>query len=250
MNWLYLSAPVFPCYEGDPAGDPPADDQQQEEKKFTQADLNKVLAEDKRKHQAQLAKIEKQYQDLLKSTQLTSEQRVQLEESLENVQKQLRTKEEQAKLEKKALENQYQTQLNELQTKYTTLSRTYEDTLISREISDAASGEDAFNPNQVVALLRPLTKLVDGKPMIDFPDKSADTGEALVKQMTPKEAIKRMKELPESWGNLFKSNIVSGIGGSSSTGGTTGGGKVDVRKLTPEQYMKLRKENPSALGLK
>ena len=60
-----------------------------------------------------------------------------------------------------------------------------------------------------------------------------------------------MKQLPETWGNLFKSNIVSGIGGTSATGGhASGSGRVDVKKLTTEQYMELRKKNPAALGLR
>ena len=43
-----------------------------------------------------------------------------------------------------------------------------------------------------------------------------------------------MKELPQVYGNLFKSGVVSGIGSSSATGGLASGsgGKVDLRKLT------------------
>jgi hypothetical protein len=63
--------------------------------------------------------------------------------------------------------------------------------------------------------------------------------------MSPAAAVKRMKELAEVHGNLFKSNVVSGVGGSS---GTANPGKIDMRKLTPQQYAKLRRENPSALG--
>ena len=75
---------------------------------FTQDELNKILAEDKRKHRRRYEKVEKQYgQDLLANNKLTQEDRAKLEESLEDVRKQLRTKEEQARFEKKQLEDQY-----------------------------------------------------------------------------------------------------------------------------------------------
>ena len=60
-----------------------------------------------------------------------------------------------------------------------------------------------------------------------------------------------MKELPELYGNLFKSGVVSGIGGNSDTGGLSPGanGHVDVRKLSPTQYREIRQKNPELLGL-
>jgi hypothetical protein len=94
-----------------------------------------------------------------------------------------------------------------------------------------------------------MTKMVGDSPMIDFPDISEDTKEPIVKQMTPTEAVERMKQLPHIHGNLFKSNVVGGVGAGSATGGTPGSGKVDLKKITMEQYQQLRKTNPKALGL-
>ena len=86
--------------------------------------------------------------------------------------------------------------------------------------------------------------------MVDLLAPNPESGAYEVTQMTPAEAVKRMKEMSE-WRNLFKANVVSGVGANSATGGLTpgSGGVVDVRKLTPTQYQKLRKENPEALGL-
>jgi hypothetical protein len=60
-----------------------------------------------------------------------------------------------------------------------------------------------------------------------------------------------MTELKRSK-NLFNKNVVSGVGGNSAIGGLTPGsnGKIDPRTVTPEQYMKIRKEKPELLGLK
>ena len=62
-----------------------------------------------------------------------------------------------------------------------------------------------------------------------------------------------MKELPAIYGNLFKSGVVSGIGATSrqpaaSRSGQSG--KLDVRKLTPQQYAEIRAKNPELLGLR
>jgi hypothetical protein len=90
-----------------------------------------------------------------------------------------------------------------------------------------------------------MAKLNDDKVVIEFNDIHVETGEPIVTQLSPLDAVKRMREIPEQYGNLFKANVVSGMG---ANGGQATSGKIDVRKLSPEQYKKLRKENPSALG--
>jgi hypothetical protein len=129
-------------------------------------------------------------------------------------------------------------------------------------LQTAAINGDAFNSGQIVGLLRPITELrpewdKDGKetgrlvPMIDFPDVDEKTGENIKTLRTPQDAVKRMKELPQNYGNLFKSNVVSGVGAGTAAGtGVPASGTVDARKLTPEQYRKIREENPELLGLK
>lgn len=228
------------------------DDDPSRPKLFTQKDVNRFLAEEKRKFRGQLENTEKEYKALLNSTKLSEEERTKLEESLENVQKQLRTKEEQAKLEKKNLKEQYEGELQEWKQRAEAAESRYIDSTISRALTDAAAQGDAFNPNQVVTLLRPMTKMVEEKPMIDFPDVSTETGESIIAQMTPDEAIKRMKQLPETYGNLFKSGVTGGVGAASATGGLTPGsnGRVDASKLSVDQYMELRQKNPSAVGLR
>jgi hypothetical protein len=108
-----------------------------------------------------------------------------------------------------------------------------------------------------------MTKLVEsvddktGRPngtykvVVEFPDKDATNGQEVMTTRTPAEAVKRMTEIPE-FQNLFKRNVVSGVGGNSAIGGLTPGsnGRIDVRNLTHEQYLKVRAENPELLGLR
>ncbi len=232
-------------------------------KVFTQDDVNRFLADDRRKHIQKYEALEGAYKEALENQTLTAEQRAKLQEQLEDVQKRFRSKEQQLEMDKKALEERYNSDTKKLQEAVVIWEAKYKSSVTDRALLDAAIQNDSFNPTQIVGLLRPMTRMVEqigdsGQPtgelvpMIDFPDIDTNTGESIMTRRTPEEAVRRMKELPEQYGNLFKSNVVSGIGAGSATGGLASGanGRVDPRKLTTEQYIKLRKENPAALGLK
>lgn len=226
-----------------------------EEKQFSQADLNKILAEDKRKHQEKYKQLEGSYQNILEDKNLASEQRERMEKDLADLQKSFRTKEQQAEFERKQTAEKYQVDLDAATVRADHWENLYKDEKILRSLQDAAMDADAFNTSQIVGLLRPGTELkeMDGAltPMIDFVDIDEKTGEEIRTLRTPADAVKRMKDLPKMYGNLFKSNVVSGVGAGSG-GGTAGSGvgeQVDVASLTPEQYRDIRAKNPERLGL-
>lgn len=262
---LYLSRALLACFDGDgdtppvepPPVEPPAG------KTFTQDDVNKMLAEDRRKHQAQLKVQEEKLQNVLKSATLTEQDRKALQDNLSAVQGQLRSKEQQAALEKQELEQTFKAQLEETEKKAQGWESLYRESTIQRELHDAATQNEAFRPRQIINELRPMTKLIEDtdpitqrpngqyKVVVEMPDVDPKTGKQEVMVRTPGEAVKRMKELPDQYGNLFKSGVVSGIGAGSATGGLVPGqsGRVDVSRLTPQQYRELREKNPEALGL-
>jgi len=234
------------------------------DKTFTQEDLNRILAEDKRKHQAQLQKMESQLTELAKSKTLTDQERATLKENLDAIAGQLRTKEQQAQLEKRQMEEAHATKMAEADQKAQVWESLYRDSTIARSLQDAAVKHEAFNTSQIVTQLKPWTRLIEimdektGKGtgkyqvVVEMPDVDPTTGQPVPFTGTPEDAVKRMKEMPEQWGNLFKSGVVSGIGSSSATGGLIPGqgGKIDVRKLTPQQYREIRSKNPELLGLR
>ena len=276
---LYLSDPLATCYDNEGEGtsdggqtdnvnqdagnDDGGQDSQGGDKTFTQEEVNKFLASDRRKHQEKYESLEGSYQQLLDNESLSKDERNKLEESLENLRAQYRTKEQQAAHERKRLEEEYSERLAEAEKQYEVWEHRYMESTISRALQDAAVSHEAYNPSQVLALLRPMTKMVETtdekgrglgefEPMIDFADVDLETGESVMTQRTPENAVKRMQELPELYGNLFKSGVVSGIGGNSATGGLAPGanGQIDVRKLSPTQYREIREKNPELLGLK
>lgn len=275
LNW-YKPCALVACYEGEDeaaaaaAAAAATGDEVKVPEGFTpeqQKKFNDAVATERRKQETkyrkELEKTEGTYKELLaNSKSLTEKERQTLQENLETIQGQLRSKEQQAAQEKKELELSYQGKLTAAEQRAQTAESRWRDSTIMRALQDAAVEHEAYNTRQVTTLLKDWTKLVEkldasGRGtgqfdvMVDFPDKDATTGQEIKTTKTPSEAVKRMTEVAE-FQNLFRKNVVSGIGGNSAIGGLTPGsnGKIDVRNLTPEQYQKVRAENPEALGLR
>ena len=231
-------------------------------KVFSQDDVNKFLADDRRKHDSKYGELEGAYKEALDNQNLTQDQRTQLESKLEDLQKVFRSKEQQLEHDKKTLEDKYDTDIKGLNERATKWETKYKQSLIDRSLLDAAVTNEAYSNTQIVSLLRPITQMVEQTdekgegtgeyaPMVDLTDVDTKTGEQIITRRTPEDAVKRMKELPDLFGNLFRANVVSGVGAGSATGsGMPGSGRIDVQNMSPEQYMKMRQENPQALGLK
>jgi len=235
-------------------------------RQFTQADLNRFLADDRRKTEAKFKdkfdKLENSYQEALNNNKLSDGDRQELENQLEDLRARHRTKEQQLAHEKKKAEAEASQRIKELEERAGQWESRFTESTINRELQSAAVEHDAYNPELVVVHLKSHTALEeatdqDGKPtgqlapMVTMTAKNEDTGVLESLKMTPTEAVEYMKKNPERYGGFFKNNIREGIGSTSATGGAmSGDGTVDVTKLSDEQYFKLRKENPAALGLK
>jgi len=119
---------------------------------------------------------------------------------------------------------------------------------------------DAFNNNTVMDVLRPrasLEEIMDEKgkgtgkfrTVVQYATTDSETGEPLTLSLTARAAVERMQAEPARYGNLFKAGLRSGIG--SSAGPAIGsGGKIDIKNMSQEAYMKIRAENPALLGLR
>ena len=136
------------CYDGvtDPPADPPADPlatppatPPAPDAKFTQNDLNKILAEERRKADAKVKSLlgEKQVHidKLLEMKNLTEQERAALQTEKEELQRQLLTKEERLKAEKKAVEDTLNAKVKEIETKATAWEQRYVASSIKREFA-------------------------------------------------------------------------------------------------------------------
>lgn len=279
---LYLSRPWSACFEGDDdaaakaAADKAAADKAAADaaaaaaatagKTFTQDDVNRFLAEDRRKYQAQIKEQAEKLESVLKNSQLSEQDRKVLQENLATLQGQLRSAEAAAAKQKQELEQQFQAKLVDAEKKSQIWEALYRESTVQRALQDAAVKGEAWAPSQIVTILKPMTKLVEGvdpitnrpngqyEVKIEMLDTNPKTGQKELMVYTPNEAVARMKELEDQYGNLFKSGVVSGIGSSSATGGLMPGkgGRLDaatLRNLTPQQYREIREKNPELLGL-
>lgn len=220
-----------------------------------QEDLNKMMAENRRNIQSQNQDLVKQLEQLKQSTRLTQDERDELQTRITQLEEQYLSKEELAKREQNKLEKKYTEDLQRAKDQQDTWKRLYSDSTIQREWQDAAIAGEVLELAipQVVEMFRHRTSLVerleDGNPtgtyapVVKFNDISED-GSEVVLDLSPTDAIKRMKELPEKYGNLFKGTAVSGAGESGSTGGLKAQPAFQDLMKDPAKYAKWRKENP------
>jgi hypothetical protein len=215
---------------------------------FSQDDVNRFLAEDRRKHKASTEKLISELETIKKSKNLSEQERNNLTQRIDELQNQLLTKDQLLEKERTKLQNEHRTQLQRESEEKETWRNRYTQSTIERSIVDAAIEADSFSPEQIVALLKSNTKLVEETdnegnglgiyvPRVKFNDTDKE-GKPVVLDLSVREAVKRMKDLPEKYGNLFKANVTGGLGGNGSVGVTR---PIDPSKIrSVEDYQKLR----------
>lgn len=249
--------PVFEGEETPPAGDPapeapPAGDPTPEPtpngKSFTQEDVNRLLAQEKRKHKQTAEKAIEEAKALRTKAQLTAEERDELDKRIGLLQDELLTKEELAKKNEEELRKQHEEHVTNLTVERDRWQQRFTDSTIKRSITDAAATHTAYNPTQIVAILGPNTRLVDvldenGQPTgeltpkVKFQDVDKE-GKAVTLDLPPKEAVKRMKGM-DQYLNLFKIEGSGGAGLSSQPAGK----RPDLKSIArdPAAYREARK---------
>jgi hypothetical protein len=253
---LYQSIPCITLFDNDteppplPSGVPASPPQSGSggEARFTQEDLNRILADDRRKHQAKLSAALEQ---AAASKGLAPQEREALEAQIDAMKKESMSAAERAAHEKKQLEAQAAKRIADAEATAKQWQSRFEQQTIQSALRDASHRAGAFSDDQVLAILGPATKIVpreDGKfdVVVQVADQDGNTVEA-----SPREALKTLQNNPSKWGNLFKTGVVAGVGAGNAQGSPmTAGGKVDPRKLTTTQLIEIRSKNPELLGLR
>lgn len=248
----------FACYDDPPAGDPPAGEPQIEEKITSQDQLNTVLKREKERFRKEREKLAVQLEQHSQSAKLTQEQKDSLEVQVEELRQANMTADERARHQQVKLEKEYNGRLETATGAAKVWESRYQELKIGYEIKGAAANHEVL-PNNiefVEAWLRPRTRMVqeldeDGKPIdswtakVKFDDLNKE-GKPIVLDLTVPDAVKRMKELPERYGNLFKGATAGGLGGNTGTPGK----KSNVKGMTTAEYLEARKKDPASLGLK
>jgi chromosome condensin MukBEF ATPase and DNA-binding subunit MukB len=233
--------------EAEGSGNPPP--KEPPTKTFTQDDVNKFVAEERRKLQAKNAPLIQELEQLRSSTRLSEEEKQALTARIDSLKSESLSKEQQLTREVETYKKKVAETETTLTKKAEEWQGRYAELLVTNEIAKAASTNDVYKDEQVLDLLKPRAKVApvigdDGKPterfqvVIRFDDVDAKTGNPVVLELSPIDTVKRMKELPERFGNLFKSGVQAGVG---KTKGSGPAGEPDVTRMTPTQYREYRK---------
>lgn len=243
----------YTFYDGEnqdpPAGDSPASPPAGDGKVYTKEEVEKMILDERKRNEDKTKDTIKQLEALRQSQGLTEKEKIELRERIEELTNSMLTKEQLAKKEQEKLANQHKTDVDRLTQERDSWQKRFHESTILRSITDSSVIEGAYNPELVIAVLQNKTRLVeevdeDGKPTgsytprVKFPDVDPKEGKPITLDLTVDQAVKRMKDLPEKYGSLFKSTAISGPGMNGGTGKAT---IADIKKMTPEQYREFRK---------
>jgi hypothetical protein len=231
-----------------PPPPPPPAVPDDEKPTLSQKQLNAALADDRRRHKEQVDKTVQQLEDLKKSKTISDKERDSLQSRITELNDSMLTKEQLADKEKRTILEKHKTELDTTSKDRDNWKGLFNKEMVTRSIQDEAIKSEAFNPNQIVQLLQVNSRLVEvldanGSPVpgqYQTKVQMADTdkeGKPVVLDLTVPEAIKRMKERVDEFGNLFKSGVSGGLG---QGGGGKSGTQKDPRSMTPEEYRKWR----------
>lgn len=217
---------------------------------YTQAQLDQAIAQEAAKAKKERDGIVSQLETLKKSQTLTAKEKQELQTKIDELQSLNLSKEQIAQQEAEKLRKTHTDELNNLSGERDRWKGEYETYRMRSEILAAASSSNAYNADQLVELLLPKTKLIELKEnvggqevtkyqsIVKFSDKDKD-GKPVVLDLSIGDAIKRMRELPETFGNLFKSDAKGGTGLLNNGGSPAN--KVGIRPgMSQEEYMKIR----------
>lgn len=218
------------------------------QKTFTQEELNGILKKEKEKNRGQLEKALSEVQMLRKKANLTSEEKIQLDKRVEDLQDQLLTKEQRAKNEIEKLQKKAEEERTQLEQERNDWRERFTTTTIERTILDAAHEHNAFDPEQIVLMLKPNTQLAEelseeGEPTGNLIPKTLfkDTdkeGKAVELKLSVSEAVKRMSEM-DRYANLFKYEGQGGFGRQTRPGKGQPT-PIDMAKEDPQGYIEKR----------
>lgn len=222
------------------------------DKKFSQEDVNTFMKKEKDKFVQEKTKLLTQLEELQNTAKMTAEQRTQLETRIEELRQSTMTAEEKARRQAEKLQKDYDDKLKIAEASAQSWQNRHNTLQVGYEIQQAASKHEVL-PQALIfveSYLKPQTRLVEkvdddtGKPngmfaaKVKFPTKDKE-GQPVVLDFTVDEALKAMKDDPDSFGHLFK-----GAAGGTGTNNGTPGKKAGVAKMSTAEYMEARKKDP------
>lgn len=223
---------------------------------LTKEAVDKHLAGMRKKYETKISILTTDLEAIKGNSKLSQQEREALEHQIESLNSTFKT---QVELKEEALtkaQKKHKTDLDTLTSERDSWKTRYTNETIDSALLSAAAENDAFSPFQIVTLLRGVAVLEDeldvdtgkatGKFGVRVNLNTVDKdGKPITLKLTAPEAVKKMQEMPDMYGNLFKSGVTSGTGARPVNGKPAG--PINYKGMTADKYRKLRKENPSAI---
>jgi len=220
---------------------------------FTQEQVNTMLAEDRRKNET---KFKKQMKDTtaqleaMKTEGMSDDEREAHQTQIKTLKTQWQTKVQQEREETERVAGEAKTAQEALTGERDAWKSRFEESTISNQLTRASTDPSvkAANPDLITQILRPQTSMRpitndDGEQtgqfeaVVSFASKDKE-GKLQTLEVTPAEAIAKMKEDTAQFGSLFASTQKGGVG-TQTPGAPEGGGSIDV--TSQEAYREARK---------
>ena len=198
---------------------------------ITQEKLQEAVTAAKTEAESQFKAQLKEYQELAETLRskasLSAKEKETYETQLKTLKSQLMTSEELKREEIQRKETELTEKLGQLESDRDGWRTRFQTTLVERQLADAAVKNEAFNPSQIVSLLRPLTAVVEatdekGRPtgsftaQVDWSVKN-DDGKVVSLKLTPEQVVQKMAANADYF-NLFKSALKKGPSASQHAG--------------------------------
>lgn len=222
--------------------------------KKVQAEVTRVNTNEKRIWQDRNKKLVDDLEGIKKQANVTAEQKEQLQQQIDDLKQTYMTEKDQKEQEIGKLQKKYDSDIAAKDKESATWKGRFETKSFSVDVRDAAHEFEAFDASQIEAILVPFKAFEEGlddnqRPngdfnaiIKDFPALDKE-GKSVKLKLSVRDAVKKMTEMPDKYGNLFKAKGQSGTGTSTSqTGGSgSGNGKLgDIENMSPQEYAKNR----------
>jgi len=213
-------------------------------KMLTQEQMNSIIAKEKRVWLEQRDEMLTKIESLQSKSSLSDEERASFEEEVKNLRNMGKTKENIAKENLERQQKEYQLKLEKLTKDLEEWKGRYTHETIISSIESEAVKANAFNPQNIVDHLGGRAKLVpeldeEGKEtgklitQVTFTDVGED-GKEMDVNMSIQEAVTRMTQLPDRYGNLFSTTKTQGLGLIMNDKAPAG--KPDFAKMSAEEW--------------
>ena len=213
----------------------------QPERKYSDADLNRVLAAERRKTEKETSRTQEAYQQMRQQVEALLQGRP-VEEALAEMQEtaaKLRSVEDNARIEQEKLTNRAKS----LEEQAKTFKTKYEESIIGRALVDAAMPKSTgpTTAKLLAKVLRDNARL-DEDEVVMVEMEVVEEGVKLRKALSPQEAVAELEKV-EEFAPYFKATVAGGAGGAASkTPGVS-----DIDGMSMAQYLEARK-NPDFMN--